>query len=74
MKAWIVNNLKTVFPDEEIVEENIDHYLPQLCQHSLKMVTFLARFARQFGHAPKIMDFITAPCFDTLSLCRRATP
>ena len=67
MKAWVVNNLKTVFPDEAIAEENIDHYLPQLCQHSLKMVTFLARFARQFGQAPKIMEFISAPSFHTLA-------
>lgn len=58
MKTWIASNLKSVFPDEAITEDNLDHYLPQLCDYSLKMVTFLARFSRQFGHAPKIHDFI----------------
>ncbi|MDC9581602.1 hypothetical protein PSI15_08510 [Xenorhabdus sp. PR6a] len=73
MKVWVINNLKSIFPDEEIVDKNIDSYLLQLCSHSLKMVTFLARFARQFGYAPKIMDFITAPNFDTLSKSKDAT-
>ncbi|AML58969.1 hypothetical protein AXX16_3273 [Serratia rubidaea] len=67
MKNWIVSHLQTVFPDEDIAEENIDVYLPQLCQHSLKMVTFLARFSRQFGRAPKIMEFIAKPNFATLA-------
>ncbi len=34
---------ESVFPDEAITEDNLDHYLPQLCDYSLKMVTFLAR-------------------------------
>ncbi len=67
MKTWIASNLKSVFPDEAITEDNLDHYLPQLCDYSLKMVTFLARFSRQFGHAPKIHDFIREPRLATLS-------
>lgn len=66
MHAWIISQLQTSFPGESISEENIDHYLSQLCHHSLQMVTFLARFARQFGRAPKIMAFIEAPTLQTL--------
>ncbi|WP_163377426.1 phytanoyl-CoA dioxygenase family protein, partial [Escherichia coli] len=27
MKTWIASNLKSVFPDEAITEDNLDHYL-----------------------------------------------
>ncbi|MDV5139669.1 hypothetical protein [Chimaeribacter arupi] len=67
MKVWVIDNLKTIFPDQEISEGNIDDTLQELRNHSMKMVTFLARFARQFKHAPKIMEFHASPCFDTLA-------
>ncbi|WFQ80883.1 hypothetical protein PXH59_07230 [Xenorhabdus sp. SF857] len=66
MKVWVIDNLRIIFPDREISEDNIDESLKELLNHSMKMVTFLARFARQFNHAPKIMDFQAAPCFETL--------
>jgi len=66
MQEWIINQLQTNFPNEQINSENIDHYLSQLCQHSLQMVTFLARFSRHFNCAPRIMEFIKAPTLHTL--------
>ncbi|PHM60709.1 hypothetical protein Xsto_03736 [Xenorhabdus stockiae] len=66
MKVWVIDNLKIIFPDRNISEVNIDESLEELLNHSMKMVTFLARFARQFKHAPKIMEFQAAPCFETL--------
>ena len=66
MEQWIIKHLKEVLTLETLEVSEIDHYLAILKGHSLKMVTFLARFAREFGAAPKIMDFINRPCLATL--------
>jgi hypothetical protein len=67
MNAWIVKTLREIFPGTEIKEQEIDLCLHQLKGHSLKMVTFLARFAREFGRGPRILDFIASPTLATLT-------
>lgn len=65
MNAWIVKNLNELLgtcPHES----EIDDYLLRMRGHSLKMVTFLARFNREFGKGPRILDFISNPCLATL--------
>lgn len=58
MKIWIVFNLKSVFLDEVIIEDNFDYYFLQLCDYLLKMVIFFVCFFCQFGYVLKIYDFI----------------
>lgn len=67
MKSWIINELMELLPNADVHEETIDDYLLELRGHSLKMVAFLARFSRQFGTGPKIMEFIQSPALQTLS-------
>ncbi|MDF5910058.1 hypothetical protein P4132_30700 [Pseudomonas aeruginosa] len=67
MKTWIASNLKSVFPGRGNHRGQPRPSSSAACDYSLKMVTFLARFSRQFGHAPKIHDFIKEPRLATLS-------
>ncbi|MGA4815810.1 phytanoyl-CoA dioxygenase family protein [Pseudomonas aeruginosa] len=58
----------SVFPDEAITEDNLDHYLPAAVRLLAEDGHLpRARFSRQFGHAPKIHDFIREPRLATLS-------
>jgi hypothetical protein len=73
MEPWIIKHLQELLAIEPIVAEDINDHLAALRDHSLKMVTFLARFAREFGSAPKIMDFLERPCLATLKAALPAT-
>ncbi|MEO9386662.1 acyl carrier protein [Chromobacterium phragmitis] len=73
MEQWIIKHLQELLAAESIAAEDIDDHLVALRGHSLKMVTFLARFAREFGGAPKIMDFLERPCLATLSAAQPVT-
>ncbi|GLZ18923.1 acyl carrier protein [Burkholderia plantarii] len=70
MEQWIIKHLQELLAVDSIAPEDIERHLIALKSHSLKMVTFLARFAREFGTAPKIMDFIERPTLATLNATR----
>jgi len=44
-----------------------DQLLSELAKHSLKLVTFLARFNKQYGSHPAILEFIKAPSVKLLN-------
>ena len=67
MEHWVRNTLQELLAVESIPAGDIDIHLSLLRGHSLKMVTFLARFYRQFGRAPKIMIFLDHPTLETLT-------
>jgi hypothetical protein len=66
MDAWVRANLEDLLGDRRITTGAVGDCLKQLTSHSLKMVTFLARFKRHFGYAPKIVDFLASPNLQTL--------
>jgi hypothetical protein len=67
VRHWTVTTLSELFPGRAIHPEHLDQQLADIKNHSLKMVSFLARFSRQFSQGPKIMDFITSPTIATLA-------
>lgn len=73
MEQWVIKHLQELLVLDAIESADIDQHLVSLKGHSLKMVTFLARFSREFGYAPKIMDFINRPCLATLSASQPIT-
>lgn len=72
MDTWVRANLEDLLGEKMVASETVDDHLRHLTNHSLKMVTFLARFKRHFGYGPKIVDFIASPNLQTL-LCDAAT-
>jgi hypothetical protein len=66
MNAWLIKTLKELLPSLDVNESTIDDCLLELKKHSLKMVTFLAKFYRQYGSGPKILDFLRSPTTETL--------
>lgn len=67
IRAWSATSLSELFAGTPVQRHELDTRLATLKSHSLKLVTFLARFSRHFGHAPRIMDFIAAPAVGTLA-------
>lgn len=65
-EAWVRNEIGNILEIEENSAIKIDAMLAELIKHSLKMVTFLARFHRVYGKNPEILVFIQNPTFETL--------
>lgn len=67
VRDWSLKSLAELFPGQAVQPHELDAQLAALKGHSLKLVTFLARFARRFGRGPRIMDFIARPTVQTLA-------
>ena len=73
LQLWIIKNLFEL-TGVRPVETQLDPALMQIKSHSLKMVTFLARFNREFGRCPRILDFINDPSLRTLTHSIESAP
>ena len=65
-KSWVKSEISKILELDDISNIETDLLLSELLKHSLKLVTFLAKFNYEYKVHPSIIDFIQNPTMECL--------